>query len=367
MKQIKLAIIGQGRSGRDIHGAYLKNDKRYKIVAIADFLEERRKRAMEEYGCAVAYEDYHDLFKHRDLDLIVNASYSHMHAPISLEIMKAGFNVLCEKPLAAKAKQVDQLIETSKKSKKMLAIYQNSRYAPYFVQTQKVIKSGVLGRIVQISIAFNGFSRRWDWQTMQERNGGNQANTGPHPIDQALQFFGEGTPKVTCFMDHTDNSFGDAEDHAKIILSGEGHPTIDIEISSCCAYPCFTYNVYGTRGGLKSLKGALEWRYYKRSEAPKQKLIKTPLFKPDRTPAYPQETLIWHSGAWPTLDEKKDNQAGYTPATAVQGGLTQSFYNMLYKTMAKGAALEITPEQVRRQIVVLEECRRQNPQIYKRK
>jgi len=116
------------------------------------------------------------------------------------------------------------------------------------VQVQKVIKSGVLGRIVQISIAFNGFSRRWDWQTMQSRNGGNLANTGPHPLDQALQLFGKGMPKVTCYMDHTDNSLGDAEDHVKVLLSGRGHPTIDLEVSSCCAYPCFVYNVYGTRG-----------------------------------------------------------------------------------------------------------------------
>ena len=364
MKKIRVAIIGQGRSGRDIHGAYLKTDARFKIMAAVDFLEERRRRAAAEYACDV-YADYHDLFKRRDLDLIVNATYSHMHVPVSLEILKGGYNMLCEKPLAPKVKQVDQLIAAARKSGNVFAIYQQSRFAPYFVQVQKVIQSGVLGRIVQVSIAFNGFGRRWDWQTMQSRNGGNLANTGPHPLDQALQLFGEGMPKVTCFMDHTDNSFGNAEDHVKVLLIGRGHPTIDLEVSSCCAYPCFVYNIYGTRGGMKGTPSSMEWKYFKLREAPKQKLIMDPLCKPDRTPAYPQESLTWHTGAWPMADTKS-KQAGYSAATAASQGMTRIFYTMLYNTLTRGTPLKITPEQVRRQIAVIEECRRQNPQIYKR-
>lgn len=364
MKKIRVAIIGQGRSGRDIHGVYLKTDARFKIMAIVDLLEERRKRAVEEYHCDV-YTDYHDLFKRRDLDLIVNATYSHMHAPVSLDILKAGYNLLCEKPLAPKVKQVDQLIAAARKSGKVFAIYQQSRFAPYFVQVQKVINSGVLGRIVQISIAFNGFSRRWDWQTLQSRNGGNLANTGPHPLDQALQLFGDGMPKVTCFMDHTDNSLGDAEDHVKLILSGRGQPTIDLEISSCCAYPCFVYNVYGTRGGLKGTQSSMEWKFFKLGEAPKQKLTKDPLFTPNRTPAYPYEELTWHTGAWPVVDAKS-KQAGYSAANAATQDMTGIYYTMLYNTLIRGTPLKITPLQVRRQIAVIEECRRQNPQIYKR-
>lgn len=364
MQKVRVAIIGQGRSGRNIHGAYLKTDARFQIMAAVDFLEGRRKRAAEEYHCDV-YTDYNDLFKRRDLDLIVNATYSHMHAPVSLEILKAGYNVLCEKPLAPKVKQVDQLIAAAKKSGKIFAIYQQSRFAPYFTQVQKVIQSGVLGRIVQISIAFNGFSRRWDWQTLQSRNGGNLANTGPHPLDQALQLFGDGMPNVTCFMDHTDNSFGDAEDHVKVLLSGRGHPTIDIEISSCCAYPCFVYNVYGTRGGLKGTTASMEWKFFKIGEAPKQKLIKDPLCKPDHTPAYPQEELTWHTGSWPVADTKS-KQAGYSAATAASQDMTGIFYTMLYNTLARGTPLKITLQQVRRQIAVIEACRRQNPHIYKR-
>ena len=47
--------------------------------------------------------------------------------------------------------------------------------------------------------------------------------------------------------------------------------------------------------------------------------------------------------------------------------MTEQFYDMLYRTLTKGVPLEVTPEQVRRQIAIIEECRRQNPQIYKKR
>lgn len=367
MKQVRVAIIGQGRSGRDIHGNYLKTDERFKIVAAVDLIAERRRRAAEEYGCDV-YADYREIMVRDDVDLVVNSTFSHLHVPVTLDLLKAGFNVLCEKPLAARAREVDMLIAAAKKARRVLAIYQQSRYAPYFQQALKVIKSGVLGRIVQISIQFNSHSRRWDWQTYTGYNGGSLLNTGPHPLDQALVLFGDGMPRVTCFMDRTEGSFGDAENHVKLLLSGRGHPLIDLEVSSCCAYPVFTYQVYGSRGGLKGTSSSMEWRYFKPSEAPRHKLTLVPLSSPDGTPCYPSENLKWHTGSWPTPDGSDGKKAAYSAAAApTQGGMTGSYYSMLYKTLTAGKPLEITPEQVRRQIAVIEECHRQNPQIRRRR
>ena len=190
MGPIRVAIIGQGRSGRNIHGNFLARvPEQYKIVAVTDPIEKRRKRGEEEYGCE-SYGDYKEVLKRDDIDLIINASPSHLHVPITLDALNAGFNVLCEKPLARKVEEVDMLIEASEKAGKVLAIFQQSRYAPYFRQVRKVIDSGVLGRIVQISIKFSDFSRRWDWQCLQKNYGGSLLNTGPHPLDQALQLLG---------------------------------------------------------------------------------------------------------------------------------------------------------------------------------
>ena len=72
MKKLNIAIIGQGRSGRDIHGAFFKSDlnTKYNVIAIVDTLEERRIRAKEEWGCDI-YSDYRELFGRDDIDLVV--------------------------------------------------------------------------------------------------------------------------------------------------------------------------------------------------------------------------------------------------------------------------------------------------------
>lgn len=351
---VRVAIIGQGRSGRDIHGAHLSRDTgRYRIAAVVDPLPERRERAEREYGCET-YADYTALLDRRDIDLVVNAAPSKFHVPVSLALLQAGFHVLCEKPLASAAADVDRLVAAAEQGGRTLAIFQQSRYAPYFSRVREVIRSGALGEIVQINIAFNGFSRRYDWQTLTSEMGGSLLNTGPHPLDQALQLFGTDImPAVTCIMRNA-NSYGDAEDHVLLLLTGEGRPIIHLEISSCCRYPSYTYNVYGARGGLKGDTQRLEWETYDPASAPQLQLTRVPLEKPDGTPAYCSDSLTWTKQEWtaPSGDGLFETMA-------------QAYYAMLHRTLTEGAPLEVTPAQVRQQIAVIEECQRQNPHIYR--
>src|SRR5438067_10379737 len=150
MPILSVAIIGQGRSGRDMHGAPLSKDtERYQIVAVVDPLEDRRQRAEAEYGCETLA-DHTPLLERRDLDLVVNAAPSRFHVPVTLQFLEAGFNVLCEKPLASRVADVDRLIAASEASGKLLAIFQQSRYSPAFVQLRKVIEAGVRGECVPL-------------------------------------------------------------------------------------------------------------------------------------------------------------------------------------------------------------------------
>jgi len=350
MNKIRVAIIGQGRSGRSIHGRYfLSGQDKYHVVAAVDQLEKRRKTAEKLFRCDT-YENYKSLLNRNDIDLVVNASYSQQHVPITLDLLKNGFNVLCEKPLARRVEEVDMLIEASNESGKLLAVFQQSRFAPYFKQVREVINSGVLGRIIQISISFNGYSRRWDWQTLQENYAGSLLNTGPHPLDQALQLFGTDImPEVLCIMDRV-NTFGDAEDYVKIVLKSKGRPVIDLEISSCCAYPSFTYNVQGSRGGFKGTMVHADWKYFKPDEAPQQKLIRQPLEAEDGTPAYCTEKLHWHEDNWTVPEEQSDMVLT----------MTKDYYDMLYKTLIEDTPMEVTLQEVRQQIAVIEECHKQN-------
>lgn len=352
MKKINIAIIGQGRSGRDIHGAFFASEKskeRFHLVAVVDSLAERRERAVSEYGCE-AYDDYKKLFGRDDIDVVVNSSFSYLHYPITKSLLKNGFHVVCEKPAASRAREVEDLIKTAEKEGKMYNVFQQSRLAPYFRQVKKILAEGKLGRIVEISIQFNGYGRRWDWQTLQSFKGGSLLNTGPHPLDQALNLLDmyDKMPDVFCKMDRV-NTFGDAEDYVKLILTAPGKPLIDLSISSCDAYPSYTYKIQGTRGGLKGSLTEMEWKYFVPEEAPEQKLIREPLCKPDGTPAYCSEKLDFHTENWSVASSGAFDDA------------VLAYYNMIYDHLTEGIPMEITPDQVKQQIAVIEECHKQNP------
>ncbi len=350
MKRLSVAILGQGRSGLDIHGAYFLTDPdRFRVAAVADALPERRAKAEKLFGCD-AYAAYTEIFGRDDIDLVVNALPSHLHPTVTCDLLAHGFNVMTEKPMAKTPEQADEMIAAAERSGKMLAVFQQSRFASYFLKVREIIDAGVLGRIAQITIRFSSFARRWDWQTVQEYGAGNLYNTGPHPVDQALTLLGcDDMPDIFCRMDRA-NTFGDAEDYVKLILTAPGKPLIDVEISSCDAYPGAVYNVQGTRGGLSGSMTELHWRYFRADEAPEQHLIRTPLMKEDGSPAYCSEKLTWHEGAWMA----GENDTPFTTAV-------KRMYDTVYAHLTDGTTLAVTPQQVRRQIAVMRRCHEMNP------
>ena len=208
--------------------------------------------------------------------------------------------------------------------------------------------SSYLGRIVLVRIAYHSFSRRWDWQTLKKHGGGSLNNTCPHPIDQALVLLnirsdGDEMPKVNCVMDRV-LTLGDADDHVKIGLTGSGGLTVEIEVTSACAYPQDQWLVMGSRGGLAGSAKELKWRYVVPGELPERVLSEEPTA--DRS--YNRDTdLPWKTGQWSVDSDQGPGAAG--------------FYRDLYLSIREGRELPVTPESGRAQIRILGECRRQSP------
>ncbi len=353
MKQIRLAILGQGRSGRDIHGLHLKKDtERFKVVAVVDPIEARRVRAAEEFGCDV-YADYHEILDRKDIDLVINSTPSNKHFEVAKTLFEHNFNVLTEKPFVPTVEEFDILDKTAKEHGCHMLIFQQSRFADYFTQVKKVLATGVLGKIAEVSIQFNGYTRRWDWQCLLANNGGALANTGPHPLDQALNLLDDydNMPNIFCKMEKL-NVFGDAEDYCKLILTAPNKPLIDLEISSADAYTVFTYKIQGSNGTLKGSMSRLDWKYFKPEEAPKRENIDGAYFTDEKAlPAYCTENLTWYEDSW-----EGDPQAPFINAV-------QEYYNQIYLLFTEGRPHDIQPKQVRQQIAVIREAHKQNPHI----
>jgi scyllo-inositol 2-dehydrogenase (NADP+) len=94
----------------------------------------------------------------------------------------------------------------------------------------------------------------------------------------------------------------------------------------------------------------LEWKFFKPEEAPKQELTLTPIVDSEGIPEYCNETLKWYEDSW---DMPKILEDQYTAAS-------KGYYDSLYKTLTEGAPVEVTLQQVRQQLKVLQECFSQN-------
>ena len=354
---IRVGIAGQGRSGYCIHSACLREMQgQYRIVAVADQLEERRRDAEREFG-ALAFPDYREMIQQGGFDLFVNALPSPLHVPATIEALQAGYHVLCEKPMATTVAELDRMEAAAAAAGRVLAPFQNNRFQPFLLKMQEVLASGVLGKLLYIRSDWGRFARRWDWQTFQCNLGGALLNTGPHALDQALALMGWAeTPQVFCRMYCHNTLGGDADDLCALTLHAEGAPLVEINLSAYLAYPHRDmYSVSGTLGGMTASWDKVSWKYYDPAQAPKQEIWKPWSF--DR--AYPEEKLPWIEECWQLGDEQKSSSRGYTLKSLPSG--PAMIYGNLHDALINQAQLLVPLLQVRQQIAVIEECRRQNP------
>jgi predicted dehydrogenase len=335
--KIRVGISGLGRSGWSIHANTLeKCSNMYSVIAVFDPIEERRREAVERFGCR-AYSDFNSLAKDEEVELMVIATPSYLHAPQTIEALKAGKNVLCEKPMATSLAEADMMIRIAKETGRILTVFHNKRYLPDFLKVLEIIRSERLGRIVLIKMHSHTFGRRWDWQTLRRFGGGELNNNASHLIDQAVQLAGEELEVLFCDLQRT-LTLGDAEDHVKIILGTPHSTVVDIEVTRACAYPQNLWLVMGTQGGLTGTSNSLRWKYFEPKELPQRRVETEPA--PDRS--YNWEEIPWKEEVW-NLDES------YKSGEIL-------FYEKLYKTLREGAPLGVTPESVRKVMRIIEKC-----------
>ncbi len=340
---VQVGIAGLGRSGWGIHaGALAEIPEMFTVAAVCDPDAGRQAEARERFGCR-SYENFAQLVNDDAVELLIVATPSQHHQHDTITALQAGKHVVVEKPMGRDLDEVDAMLAAAHATGQLLTVFQNYRYASDFLKVRKILDSGVLGRILQIRIAAHSFSRRWDWQTLKQNGGGMLNNHGAHMVDWALQLLDEPEPTVFCRMETTPLYAGDAESHAKVILQPPQGPTIDIELTSACAYPQGTWLVMGTQGGLRGTRKSLQWKYFVPEEVPPLVLDTQPM--PDRS--YNHEQLPWHEESYEVVN--------------LPGNNAQHFYHDLYAALREDAPLAVTPESVRRQMAILEQCRALSP------
>ena len=353
MKKLRVALIGQGRSGRNIHGKFFLSagNTFCEVVCVVEADAYRRKKAAAEFGCETMA-DYTELFGKKNIDLVVNATYSHMHYPITKDLLEHGFNVLSEKPFGRSYYECLDLIHTAKRNGVVVSAFHQTLLTPSFLNVKKIIESGKLGKIHQINVKYSEFARRWDWQTLQSNCAGNMYNKGPHPVGQALALIDWDETARVAFssLSQTPLTSGDSDDFAKIIITAQNKPTIDIEVISADAYAGdYVFKVFGSKGTLMSTNASYRMKYIEDlSEYPERPVIFGTMRDEKGDPAACSEKL--------NFKEESGQLSGSAFNVAVR-----DFYQMLYGTILEGKEPIVTPEQAAQTIRIIEACHAENP------
>lgn len=147
MKKIKVGIIGVGFIGQ----AHIEAVRRLgyaDIVAICD--TENAKEKAAQFDIPSFYENYKDLLRRDDIEVVHICTPNYMHYPIAMAAIEAGKHIICEKPLAMDEKQSDKLLSAAEKKGIVHAVDFNYRGYPLVQQMKSMISAGFLGEIYLI-------------------------------------------------------------------------------------------------------------------------------------------------------------------------------------------------------------------------
>ncbi len=142
---VRIGIIGLGWMGC-LHASYLAGIDDCQVVAVCDKNEEKLREVAEKYG-ARAYMEYQDLLADEDVDAVYIVTPQKYHFEIAMATMGAGKHMLCEKPLALTAQEINQLRAMAKDYPKKIIIDFPQRFSIATQEAMEEVRRGSLGDI----------------------------------------------------------------------------------------------------------------------------------------------------------------------------------------------------------------------------
>lgn len=192
MKKLKVAVIGCGGIANQKHFPSLRSQSdRCEMTAFCDIIEERAKKAAEEFGTADAkvYTDYRELLKDKEIDVVHVCTPNVAHCPVTVAAFEAGKHVLCEKPMAATTEDAQKMMDAWKKSGKKFTIGYQNRFRKDTQMLHKACAAGDLGEIYFAKA--HAIRRRavptWGvFPDKSKQGGGPLIDIGTHALDITL-------------------------------------------------------------------------------------------------------------------------------------------------------------------------------------
>jgi UDP-N-acetyl-2-amino-2-deoxyglucuronate dehydrogenase len=174
------------------HAAAIAALENAELVAVADIVEEKARRAAAERSHGAnphVYTDYREMLKRDDIDIVSVCTPSGMHADMACDAMNAGKHVIVEKPMDVTLKACDKLIETWRRTGRKATVISQHRFADGIQALKAAIDKGKFGKIALVDsytkwYRSHEYYRSGDWRATWELDGGGALmNQSVHYVD----------------------------------------------------------------------------------------------------------------------------------------------------------------------------------------
>lgn len=214
---INVGIIGGGNISHAHIKAYNSFPDRCRIIAISDMYPEKAEAIKDKYNLnAAIYNDYVELITKNDLDLVSICTPPFTHSKITIDCLKRGIDVLCEKPMASSLEECDEMIRVSLETGRRLSIVSQNRFKTPIMKVKRLLDSNAAGKVLHVqvdSLWWRGHSYfdLWWRGTWEKEGGGCTLNHAVHHIDMLCWI--KGLPReITAVLGNLNHDNSEVED-----------------------------------------------------------------------------------------------------------------------------------------------------------
>lgn len=279
VKKVGYAVVGLGVGMR--HSEAAAKSPNANLIAVCDLKQEKLDKIKELYPETLTYLDFDEMLKNPDIDAVSIAVPSGMHADFAVKAMKAGKNVLVEKPVditVEAALRIEQArIETGMKA----GVVHQNRYNADMAPMHDAVISGKIGKVL-----FGDFAVKWfrtqeyydngGWRgTWEMDGGGSLMNQAVHTVDLMQWLMNSDVESVTSQAAIYDHNIETEDFTASLIKFKSG--AVATFISTTCAYPGISTDirVYGTNGSMEADQDELKlWKFKDATENEEEEMLK---------------------------------------------------------------------------------------------
>ncbi len=153
MEQKKVIVIGAGNRGQTYTNIMAEMPDKYKVVGVAEPIDNRRNYIMEKHGCEDKYcfttwEHILDIPKFADIAII--STMDQLHFAPAMKALELGYDLLLEKPVAPTPEECGEIYKQAVKYGRKVMVCHVLRYTPFFMQLKDIIDSDTVGRVMSI-------------------------------------------------------------------------------------------------------------------------------------------------------------------------------------------------------------------------